>query len=355
MKTNRIVRDKALDFLKIIITIIIVFHHFQQVTGVKYDGINFYNGKFYFGYLVELFFIISGYFTFKYIKKIEDKYSFKEFIFNKAKRLLPLVCISVIVFQILVYFYQNLYNQPWPNTQISVWGTIIASLGIQDGWVFTNPQLNNPIWYISVLMLCYVVFYVITYICNKKKIPYEYLYIAMILIGIGIQTYSISLPFFNYSSSRGYYSFFTGILLANYLNKKTPNMKTYIYCFLIIVFISIIGVFKYEYIKNGLNYILTFILFPCLIIILKLPILNKIFNFKIFEILSKSSYNVYIWHVPLLVFMYIFIKICNVSINFSPIIMIIFTVICEIFGLISYYLIEKPINKSIDKKVINNF
>ena len=58
---NRIERNDGLDIIKVIATIIIVFHHYQQVTGVIFDGINFYGGKFPFGYVVELFFIISGY------------------------------------------------------------------------------------------------------------------------------------------------------------------------------------------------------------------------------------------------------------------------------------------------------
>ncbi len=41
--------------------IIIIFHHYQQGSGAVYKYINFWGGGgFYFGYLVELFFILSG-------------------------------------------------------------------------------------------------------------------------------------------------------------------------------------------------------------------------------------------------------------------------------------------------------
>lgn len=63
-------REYSLDFLKVVATIIIVFHHYQQGFGVAFSKFNFAGGKFYFGYIVELFFVLSGYFTYKYIKKI---------------------------------------------------------------------------------------------------------------------------------------------------------------------------------------------------------------------------------------------------------------------------------------------
>ena len=41
-------------------TILIVFHHYQQIADAfGENGINLWGGDFYFGYLVELFFMIS--------------------------------------------------------------------------------------------------------------------------------------------------------------------------------------------------------------------------------------------------------------------------------------------------------
>lgn len=34
-------RKYGLDVIKIAATILIIFHHYQQVTGVTFDGINF--------------------------------------------------------------------------------------------------------------------------------------------------------------------------------------------------------------------------------------------------------------------------------------------------------------------------
>lgn len=98
-------RNNSLDFLKIIATILIVFHHYQQELNVKFTQINFFGGKFYFGYLVELFFLISGFLMFNYIERIKQGLDFKSFFINRVKRLLPLVAIAAILYECLIYFY----------------------------------------------------------------------------------------------------------------------------------------------------------------------------------------------------------------------------------------------------------
>lgn len=53
-------RNIALDIFRIIAATLIVLHHYQQGTGIVLKYINFYGGKFNFGYIVGLFFLISG-------------------------------------------------------------------------------------------------------------------------------------------------------------------------------------------------------------------------------------------------------------------------------------------------------
>lgn len=56
-------RYGSLDFLKIPVTVSIVFHHYQQMLHVKFDNfINFCDGLLYLGVLVELFFHPLGLF-----------------------------------------------------------------------------------------------------------------------------------------------------------------------------------------------------------------------------------------------------------------------------------------------------
>ena len=168
-------RSYSLDFLKIISTILIVFHHYQQVLNIELKGINFYGGKFYFGYLVEFFFLVSGFLMFNYIEKIKVGLTFKDFFVRRIIRLMPLIIIAAISYEILLCIYPKVFGDYFYNLKPDFWGLIISMLGIQAGWSFENPMINNPMWYISVLVLCYIIFYILTKISISKK--YNYIYI----------------------------------------------------------------------------------------------------------------------------------------------------------------------------------
>ena len=97
MNINIKKRYSEYDFAKVVAMGLIVFHHYQQLFPVRYKGINFFGGKFFFGYLVEMFFIISGVFAYKWIKNIySGKMDFIHFYLKRIIRLLPLVTIVTL-------------------------------------------------------------------------------------------------------------------------------------------------------------------------------------------------------------------------------------------------------------------
>ena len=96
-------RDHSLDFLKITATLVIVLHHYERAFGTHFSALNFGNGSFYFGYMVELFFMISGFIAFSSIKKIQEGLSFDKYFSGKFMRLFPLAAISTIVFSAMYF------------------------------------------------------------------------------------------------------------------------------------------------------------------------------------------------------------------------------------------------------------
>ena len=339
-------RNYALDFLKICATIIIVFHHYQQVTEVVYiNHINFFGGLFYWGNVVELFFVISGYVSFGYIEKIQNGYTFKHFFLKKACRLLPLVAVSAVVYEVALGLYFKLYRQDWFGVRINFFGVITDALGIQNGWVFHDPGVNYPTWYISVLMLCYVIFYIATYIGKKKGIPVIYFYLFVILMGCGINTYSINLPFLTSQTARDYYAFFTGVVLAYILNRYGVRKKAVIISVINIVTIVYVIAFQGQWIPQGCIYLLTFILYPSIIIVLQAQLFHRLFSYKVWEIWGKVSYDVYIWHNPMFLMMYILFWITRWDPDLTKISsMYIYCIASQIAGVLSYIFIEKPLN-----------
>lgn len=261
-----------------------------------------------------------------------------------------MVAITAIAYEVNLYIYYALYTQgtegAWFGVTITFWGTIIDMLGIQDGWVFPNPQVNNPTWYISVLILCYVVFFLCAWIAKKKHIPVEYLLVFVIMLGCGIQTYGISLPFLNYSAARGYCSFFAGVMLANVLNRYTLRPWGVLIALFNVVVIPYLIVNKNAWFASGMSYVLCFVLYPSLIILFQTKPIKKLFSSKIWGTWGRISFDVFMWHNLLFLTMYITMKIFNYSVDFTKVSsMYLYAAFCEMVGILSFYFIERPLDR----------
>lgn len=346
-------RNYSIDFLKIICTILIVFHHYQQDTNITFNNcINFYYGKIYFGYIVEFFFLISGLFMFRVEQKILENSKYKDYIIKRVKRFLPLMCISAVIYTGVLIYFTKILKLNYFDTHPTLFGTIITALGIQNGGVFNqNFMVNNPTWYISILFICYTIFYFLVKISKKKNISIIELSAIMVLIGIGAYNYQFNLPFLNNECARGYYAFFFGVIVGKLLYTDTIkiNKKLVFLSILTIISIVVFTVFYYSFVLDGYNFILTFLLYPAIIIVLNAKYIEKIFHFKFMETISRISFDVYIWHNTLLLVLCIFINKFTIPYE-TPQSMLIFTLICYIVGTISYYLIDKNFQKYFNKK-----
>lgn len=349
-------RNYGIDLLKIISTVLILFHHYQQVTGAYFSSINFFQGKFYFGYIVELFFVISGYVVYPYIRMIyKDEIDLKLFYWKKFKRFFPMVAFGAIVYEILLYIYVYILHNNWFDIYPTLWGTILDIFLIQSGWSFTNPCVNNPTWYISVLMLCYVIFYLLTKYAKEKKINEIYLYLFIMFIGISINTYRIELPFFNSNTCRGYYAFFWGLILRKLMpiiHKKTIEHKVISAILYVIIVIGIPLLIYGDsiWVADSIVYIMTYMYYSTLICITETTIVKKVCRASIIGELAKISFNVYILHIPCILFLCIYLNIQNIPVEMlhSYKAMFIYTLVSFAIGTMTYYLYDKPIKKYID-------
>ena len=173
----------------------------------------------------------------------------------------------------------------------------------------------------------------------------------MVFIGLSklYLAFNIETPFLN---GRGYVCFFVGVILAAVLDKYKIGKEFYIICTLIAVIIPYL-VYKQNWlVQNDIRYIMIFIYYPSLVIVFTSKAFSKLLNWTLICELGKISFNVYVWHAPLFLIMFVVLKLTNININLCSVkAMIIFTVICYMAGAVSHYLIERPINKIIDNKL----
>lgn len=110
----------ALNVAKFLANTGIIFHHYQQITHFSFNRLlDFYYGYFYWGYLVELFFCISGFLSIHYIDRIDAGLRFGKFILNKYKRFAPTLFVSACIYSIVVFLYQIIvapeYQVDWDH------------------------------------------------------------------------------------------------------------------------------------------------------------------------------------------------------------------------------------------------
>lgn len=343
-------RNRTLDVMKIFATFFILFHHYQQVyeivSGSSYEwgGIKFYGGIFYWGAMVELFFLISGFCMFPYIEKISKGKTFYQFYARRVARLLPLMALSGLFCAIAKLFYQNVYGTDFLG-EPSLFGVALQALGIQEGWGFKNPSLNNPTWYCSVLLLCYVVFYCVIFWANRLRVSPVYGFVFFLLLGCSQSNYDISGPFLNGPTARGFYSFFAGVLLAGLMPKiKKWRWSTLVSAILIVTYAIVYSVQNGE-IEYG-TFTLTFLLYPAIIILLNGFPCDKLCGFSVWEKWAKITYSVFIWHLPFYMVLYIVLPILKIDLSVMghTRTMIICAIVLQLLGWISYHFLEQPFN-----------
>ena len=112
-----------------------------------------------------------------------------------------MVLLSILIYAVFGIWYYLKYDSWYRAIAIDFW-VVITSLTLQfAGGAVGNVSLgiNNPIWFICVLLICHTFLYVIQKLSTKYQFYPVYGFICMIFLGISAVTYKINLPFWNAS------------------------------------------------------------------------------------------------------------------------------------------------------------
>ncbi len=339
-------RYYSLDVLKFIAAVLIIFHHFQQSFNIQFSGINFFDGKIYLGYIVELFFMLSGLFMAMGAERYAND-DFGKFFRKRALRLFPMVWITVTVHAVILIIYREVAGKELAET--GLWKYLTSmTLTFEGGFVKLGGRgFNNPIWYLCTLLVCYVLFWLVVHFSAKRKTNPLYMYVFMVLIGMGVNDYEISLPLFNPEVSRGVVPFFFGCVI--WIIYSVIKKKTAVIISLVAITIALLaGYTSYDTYYDNLQMILIFMIYPALILLfMTSTVTDAIFNHKICGELGKISFEMYMWHVPVFSLLKLLSLIINLQIPHTYAGMC--TVALAIIGLSTamYYLVERPLSRKV--------
>ena len=347
-------RIGSLDFIKFIASTLIVLHHFQGDFSYENSLFTFSGGNIYYGYVVEVFFIISGILVALKNKK-NSEMSYGTFLKGKLLRLFPMTTYSTLVYMAFVVVFKLCFDIWYCCEPLSPIAILRGLLLIYCGGAlpYKNVEPNCILWYICVLILCYAIYWIILFLQKRLKINARYLFIFMIFLGVGIISFSIDLPFLNFCSARGYLSFFFGVELVDlYATVKNKKRLSLISGLIILSFI-IYGIFDSKTLfGDGLDQemTLTFILYPAIIGFLTVGRLSCLFNNGFIKFLGSISFEIYLchYHVFMGIHLLEFFKVIEYPRSdagmFLALAMIIAMSICV------YCFIERPISRRIKAK-----
>ena len=319
-----------IDLIKFCAALIIVLHHYQLCTPLRFADINFtVDDPFFCGAnMVEMFFVISGFLSVKDIEKTHtDRNMFTTFGINRReidnylkdrfKKFVPWTLGSTILSTISKSIY-IICTREVPFGKIGLWNLIIGSIGLNAGLISSSYEYlpNETLWYISVLLICNIFCYFLIELIDKYQLPAYYVGVIMCMIGLSIKYFSINIPILNSITMRGFISFGMGIITKSFLNFINMKKGKKVAIGISIIFIGIVIMYYYFHSlfnKGQISQIFqevilgeSQLLWGCMfapLIVFVVGYWNKFGDgLHVLKILGRGSFYLYIWHLPFIYF-----------------------------------------------------
>lgn len=174
------------------------------------------------------------------------------------------------------------------------------------------------------------------------------------LTGVGIGSFGVNLPFLNGYTARGYMGFFWGIVLHYIVSGKLFKSKMKYTVFVVLILCAMAWIADPNELYDNFSMVLVYLVYPSVIIMmLTSKTLNWLFNRKIFGILGRISFEMYLWHVPIMVVSAILAFLMDYQPNYTYCSMIVFTILVFAISALLYFVMEVPVTRWVKEKVID--
>ena len=337
-------RNGTISLVKFLAAILVMIYHGGRILIGKNHNFSSQTGY----VLVDLFFIISGYYFYKSILKIKDKDVdiYKENILATVKRLksfLPYT-ITIGIATIILKYMNNLLLRR--EAMMSIFNIFLFDMSGLSGYT-----INGPTWYLSAMLIIFFVEFPIIYI-NKKNYS-KYIAPIITIFGLGyiyksFGSLNIFLTgwngFFYNGLIRALVDINLGIIIYEISESLRPKINGYgktKKIILELIHISLylfIGYFVLFYKDEGeIDYFAYVVIVVALLISFSETILSNLFDKKIVNYLERIS-------LPIFINQFFFLDLLNIineseAYSFS-LMLLIYSVATIMFSIIEYHIIN---------------
>lgn len=343
-------RNGFIDIAKFVMSIGIMLGHYQYIMAEEFESVHIDRlllriANKSLTEIVCVFFVISGFFAYNGFKKLHAAgvSEMGPFLKKKINRLYPLMILSIIYFCLADIAYAIVHGHFWAGRSVNAQNIIFACLGITK-WVCDDKSINGPIWYVSVLMLCFVIFCLVSTL--NIRVEYKYMIFGLLIIlGLISQLHNeITFPLIAEKVGRGYMCFFTGVITSSLFEKKPEiaSMRNVVICALLFVLLCVFG-YKTGNSVIGETIIVTALyLSPMMIAFSIQKPIKRVFNNKLSSWLGAVSYGIFLLHIPTYVMASLLFG-NSLDYNSWLVICIIIAVVVGLSGILSMFIDKRKI------------
>ena len=289
--------------------IAICSHYYFLLPELNYpfnNGITYWFWN-YSSYFVDLFFVISGFLmAYLYADKIAQKQiTFVSFIKKRIIRFYPLMVFSLFCVLFLQLIHQYLAGDFFVSdliTDNSLLSFLFNLLCLQ-GTSLVKSSFNAPSWYLSVLLIMYIIFYAAVFISSKFN-HRLFAYFIMLVTGITLAVNGTPTVFLN---CRGVIGFFAGCLLYEIITAvhrlpEKVNIVIDYAAFIVLVCVAFLGIgFGYGIFARPDQVVIVYeiLIWPLIVFsAVEIPWIRAILKCKVLTYLGKISFAMYLMHFP---------------------------------------------------------
>ena len=239
--------------------------------------------------------------------------------------------LKLLIPSLVVNLWALLNEQFLPSSDLAITPLrfILSTLMINTGWFTSYSQtglpINSTMWFIDVLLLCYLLYYVVRKLARNS---YVYLGVCtlMALVGWICLEHTPKLPFLWSFNGRGYAPFFIGVLLCEFQMDADETLRknvSAVWTTLIVGFLIVRLIFGFKTIFGTIgvsSYIryFEFIAAPGMILAaLNLPPVTRLLSWEPFFWLGGLSTAIYYVHNNIMQDYAILNNLAGKPINFS--------------------------------------